>query len=73
MVYQAILSGAYISLIGVSTPYLDYSTSAVFSLLSLFSLLGGLLSLLIPSSDFLVFGSHNLGSFSSLQKSSLFL
>jgi len=67
VVHQAILLGAYIPLIGVNTPHLDSSALMVLFLLPPFSLLGGLLPLLISSSNFLVFGSCDL------QKNSFFL
>ena len=67
-VYQAILSGAHTSLAGVSTLHLHYGTPTVLLLLLPFSFLGGPLLLLISGSDLLAFGSHDLGSFSPLQK-----
>ena len=66
-VHQVILPGTHIPLIGVSIPHLHCGISAVFLWLLPFSLLGGLLHLLISGSDFLALRSYNLGSFSLLQ------
>ena len=65
--HQAILPGIHASLAGIRTPYFHCCTSAVLPQLLPPSLLGGLLHLLISSSNLLALGPHNLESFSPLQ------
>ena len=62
MMYQAILSGTHIPLIGVSTHHLDCSDSAVLP----FSFLGRLMPLLISGGDLLILRSRDLGPLSVL-------
>ena len=72
--YQAVLSDVYIFLIGVNTPYLDYSVPIVFFWLFLFSFLRGLLFCLVfweNGSNLFVFRLYDLGSFSVSQKGSI--
>ena len=71
LVHQAILSSTHISLIGVSTPYLDCSGPAVLPCLFSSSLFGRPSSLLISRSDLLSLRSHSLGFFSTLQEGSV--
>jgi len=65
--HQAILPSAHTPLTEVSTSHLYCGTSAVLPWLFPFSLLRGLLPLLVSSGNLLMFGSCDLRSFSPLQ------
>ena len=66
VMYQAILPSTHTSLTRGSTPHLDSGAPMVLFLLSPFSLLGGLLPLLVSNNNLLVLGSHDLEFFSPL-------
>ena len=67
MMHQAILSDMHTSLIGISTPHLDYITPMVLS----FGFLWGPISLFVHRDNLFTLGSYDLRSLSTLQEDSV--
>jgi len=73
IVHQAVLPSTHISLTGVSIPHLNPKVFTVLYWLFSFSLFERPVVHIIFQGCLLVLRSHNLGSFSTLQKGSVFL